>query len=66
VVALLKTKDAGICLAQFRVTKFAQHRFTRLCVTHNYLREWHFRLNDSFLFYESDLIQVVSSVSETP
>jgi hypothetical protein len=49
-----------------RVTTAAQQSFhVILCVTSN-LREWHFQLNHSSEFHETDFMQPVSSVYDPP
>jgi hypothetical protein len=60
-----KTKIVGNCFAQFHIKTVAQQQFcVTLCVT-SYLRERHFSLNNSFRFYETNFMQLVSSMHDS-
>jgi hypothetical protein len=49
----------------FVLQQLRNNRFTWLCVTSNF-REWYFRFNHSFQFYETDFMHLVSSVYDSP
>jgi hypothetical protein len=61
-----ETKVVGNRSVQFLVTTVARQLFHATpCMTSN-LKEWNFRLNHTFQFYETDFMQPASSVHNPP